>query len=143
MGFTEQILEPSRRSEVVAAIAGVIESTIAGQSGLSGMAVKTAFAGAKKAKGDMVEKGVDRMLPQVADVLAPYWDAKGDQDFGAFLGNNSSEVADKLLKVADDNAAKVDNAAMAKAYKGVRGKAKGIVEEALPKLGQAIAPFAA
>lgn len=143
VSFSEQILDPSRRPQVVAAIAGVIESTVESQSGLSGMAIKTAFASAKKAKAGIVEKGTDKLLPEIAEALAPYWDGKGDQEFGAYLAANSSEAADKLLAVADENAAKADNAAMAKMYKGVRGKAKGIVEEALPKLGAAIAPFAA
>lgn len=142
MSFTEQILEPSRRPQVVAAIAGVIESTVEQQSGLSGMAIKTAFNSAKKAKPGAVEKATDKMLPELADALAPFWEAKGTQNFGAYLGANSSVAADKLLAVADANAAKADNPAMQKMYQGLRGKAKGIVEQALPKLGAAIAPFA-
>lgn len=141
MSFTEQLLDPAVRPQVVTAVANVIEKTVENQSGLSGMALKTAFNTAKKAKEGMVEKGTDRLLPDVAAALAPFWDAKGDQEFGAYLAANSADAANALLKVADDAAASSDNGAMNKVYKGVRGKAQGVVEQALPELGTTLAGF--
>lgn len=141
MSFTDSLLDPARRPEVVKAIADVVESQVAGLSGLSGMAVKTAFNTATKAKEGVVVKGTDKMLPQLAAALEPFWDAKGDQAFGAYLSANKDQASDALLKVADGAAEQ--NAAMGKVYKGVRGKAKGYIEDALPQLGAAIEPYAA
>lgn len=141
MSFTESLLDQAKRPQVVAAIAKVVDEEVSSKSGLSGMALKGAYASAKKAKDGIVEKAVNAMLPDLAAALQPYWDGKGEQSFAAHLQANSGQVADALLKVADDKAANPENANMAKVYKPIRGKAKGYVEEALPKLAAAIEPF--
>lgn len=142
MSFTESLLDPTRRPQVVQAIATVVDQEVAAKSGLGGMALKGAYASAKKVKEGIVPKATDAMLPDLAAALEPYWNARGEQDFGSYLAGRSGEVADSLLAVADTKAASPDNAALAKIYKPIRGKAKGYVEEALPQLAAAIAPFA-
>lgn len=141
MSFSESLLNPAHRPQVVDAITTVIDEEVAGKGGLSGMAVKGAYASAKKMKEGIVTKGINVMLPDIAAALEPYWNARGDQDFGAYLAGRSSEVADALLQVADAKAAAPSNAAIAKLYKPIRGKAKGYVEEALPRLAAALTPF--
>ncbi|WP_420175887.1 DUF6918 family protein [Luteococcus sp. OSA5] len=141
MSFTDQLLDPAKRPQVVQAISTVIDQEVESKGGLGGMALKTAYNSAKKMKDGIVPKGTNAMLPEIAATLAPYWEAKGDQDFGAYLSSRSGEVADALLAVADAKAASPDNAAIAKVYKPIRGKAKGYVEEALPRLAAAITPF--
>ncbi|GAA1398853.1 DUF6918 family protein [Luteococcus peritonei] len=141
MSFTDSLLDPAKRPQVVQAIAAVVDQEVDAKSGLAGMALKGAYASAKKAKEGIVPKATDAMLPDIAAALQPYWDAKGEQDFGAYLSSRSGEVADSLLAVADAKAASPDNAAIAKLYKPIRGKAKGYVEEALPRLAEALKPF--
>ncbi|MEL4359123.1 MULTISPECIES: DUF6918 family protein [unclassified Luteococcus] len=141
MSFSESLLNPTNRPQVVQAISTVIDQEVAGKGGLGGMALKGAYASAKKMKDGIVVKGTNAMLPDIAAALEPYWNAKGDQDFGAYLASRSGEVADDLLTVADAKAASPDNAAIAKLYKPIRGKAKGYVEEALPRLAAALTPF--
>ncbi len=141
MTFTASLLDPAKRPQVVAAIAKVLDEEVSSKSGLSGIALKGAYASAKKAKEGIVDKGANAMLPDVAAALQPYWEGKGDQSFAAHLTQHKSAVADALLKVVDDKAANPDNATLAKIYKPIRGKAKGYVEEALPKLGAALEPF--
>lgn len=141
MSFSESLLDPAKRPQVVTAIATVIDEEVNSKGGLGGMAIKGAYASAKKMKDGIVPKGTDAMLPDIASALEPFWNAKGDQDFGAFLSSRSAEVADALLAVADAKAESPDNAAIAKLYKPIRGKAKGYVEEALPRLAGAITPF--
>lgn len=143
MSFTDSLLDPAKRPQVVQSLSTVIDQEVESKSGLGGMALKTAFASAKKMKDGIVPKATDAMLPEIAAALAPYWDAKGDQDFGSYLSSRSSEVADALLAVADAKAASPDNAALAKVYKPIRGKAKGYVEEALPRLAAALTPYVA
>lgn len=141
MTFTESLLATDTRPQVVAAIARVVDEEVGSKSGLSGMALKGAYASARKVKEGIVEKAADAMLPEIAAALQPYWDGKGDKSFAANLQANSSAAADALLKVADDKASNPSYSALAKIYKPIRGKAKGYVEEALPKLGGAIEPY--
>lgn len=143
MSFTDSLLDPAKRPQVVQSLSTVIDQEVESKSGLGGMALKTAFASAKKMKEGIVPKATDAMLPEIAAALAPYWEAKGDQDFGSYLSSRSSEVADALLAVADAKASSPDNAALAKVYKPIRGKAKGCVEEALPRLAAALTPYVA
>lgn len=143
MGFTEQLLDPAKRPQVVAAIAQMVDDEVASKSGLTGMAIKGAYASAKKMKDGIVPQGVEAMLPDIASALAPHWENKGEQSFAAVLQAKSGEVADALLAVADAKAGNPDNAALAKLYKPLRGKAKGLVEEALPRLAETITPFVA
>lgn len=141
MSFTDSLLDPAKRPQVVQSLSTVIDQEVESKSGLGGMALKTAFASAKKMKEGIVPKGTDAMLPDIASALEPFWNAKGDQDFGSYLSSRSGEVADALLAVADAKAESPDNAAIAKLYKPIRGKARGYVEEALPRLAGAITPF--
>lgn len=141
MSFTESLLDPTRRPQVVAAIATVVDEQVDAQSGLSGMALKAAYASARKMKDGLTVKATDAMLPDIAAALEPMWNARGEQPFDAYLQAHSSQAADALLAVVDAKAGNPDNAAIAKAYKPIRGKAKGYVEQALPALARAITPF--
>lgn len=139
--LSDILLDPSRRDQVVTSLVGVIDSEVSGKSGLGGMALKGAYSAVKKINESLVARATNSMLPQVCTALQPFFDAKGDQDFGAYLSTRRGEVADALLAVSDAKAASTSNAGAAKLYNGVRGKAKGHVEEAVPALGRALSAF--
>jgi len=111
---SESLLEPTRRPVAVAALTEVIDAEVADKSGFGGAAVKAGYAAAKKLGGDFVTSATDRLLPQFASALDPFWATKGDQPFGALLG------------------------LAAKVYGSLRGKAKEHVVAALPRLGNAV-----
>lgn len=141
--LTETLLDPARRDQVVAAIVGVIDSEVSGRSGLSGMALKTAYSAVKKINDSIVPRATNAMLPDVAQALQPFWDNRGGAPFRDYLASHKSEAADALLAVSDRKAAATSNQTVGKLYSGVRGKAKGYVEDALPQLGGTIAGFMA
>lgn len=134
----ELLLDPSRRDQVVAALVGTIEAEVQTKSGLSGMALKTAFKAVQKISPDLVHRAVNGMLPDMAARLDPMWRAKGDQPFGVYLPSRADEAADALLAVADERARQPKHAAVAKVYNTVRPKAKSQVIDALPAVGRTI-----
>lgn len=136
--LSQVLLDPAKRPQVVASLSSVVDEEVAGKGGLSGAALKTAFGAAKKAKADLVPKALDRLLPDFAAKLDPFWAAKGEQPFGAYLTSRKGEVSDELLAVADAKVEAYDNAGIKKAYGAIRGKASGYVEESLPRVGAAI-----
>ena len=125
---SDALLEPTRRPAAVAALTEVI----------GGAAVKAGYAAAKKLGGDFVASATDRLLPQFASALDPFWATKGDQPFGAHLSSQPEAAADALLAVTDAKAANTSHGAAAKVYGSLRGKAKDHVVAALPRLGTAV-----
>jgi hypothetical protein len=135
---SDALLEPTRRPAAVVALTEVIDAEVADKSGFGGAAVKAGYAAAKKLGGDFVASATDRLLPQFASALDPFWATKGDQPFGAHLSSQPEAAADALLAVTDAKAANTSHGAAAKVYGSLRGKAKDHVVAALPRLGTAV-----
>ena len=108
------------------------------KSGLGGAAVKAGYAAVKRLGGNFVTRATDRLLPQFAGALDPFWETKGEQPFGTHLAARSDAAADALLAVTDTRAAKTSHSSAAKVYGSLRSKAKGHVVAALPRLGAAV-----
>ena len=135
---SDSLPEPTRRPVAVAALTQDIDAEVADKSGFGGAAVKAGYAAAKKLGGDFVTSATDRLLPQFASALDPFWATKGDQSFGAHLASQPEAAADALLAVTDAKAANTSHGAAAKVYGSLRGKAKEHVVAALPRLGNAV-----
>lgn len=136
--LSEILLSPERRPQTVDTFVAVVDDEVKSKSGLGGAAIKTAYGAAKKIDDKLVRKAITKMLPDFVARLEPYWAARGGQPFGAYLVANGDAVAESLLEVTDRRAANPDNAAAAKVYGMLRGKAKSNVTAALPRLGAAV-----
>lgn len=141
-GMTDlsQLLDAAKRPQVVQEITSLVDDTIARQSGLTGMALKSAVAAGKKADADAIPKGVNRLLPQITEELAPFWsgyESSDTQGFGSYLVSRENEVVEAMLGAADKATSDMPSA-MQKAYSTLRGKAGKIVSPALPELGDII-----
>ena len=135
---SDALLEPTRRPVAVETLTGVIDAEVAGKSGFGGAAVKGGYAAVKRLGGTFVATATDRLLPQFATALDPFWATKGEQPFGAHLAAQPDAAADALLSVTDARAARTSHASAAKVYGSLRGKAKDHVVAALPRLGAAV-----
>lgn len=141
--LSEKLLDPGVRPKLVEALASDVDAEVNAQSGIGGMAVKTAYKGATKVKSGIVGEAINAMLPRLCEQFQPMWDAKGAQSFSAYLTQNSSQAADSVLEIADEYAARADYPAVSKIYNGMRSKAKGYVESSLPRLGSTVERFMA
>lgn len=134
------LLGESKRPHVVDDLTQVADTAVAGQSGLTGMALKGALSAAQKVDANIVHTGINRILPDLLGEMQPFWNdfqTAGGPGFGAYLSSREDEVVDSLLKVADRNAEKAPGA-LTKVYGSLRGKAQKIVGPALPGVGSAI-----
>lgn len=138
--LSEALLAADRRPSVVADLVTVIEAEVKDKKGVGGVAVKGGYAAVRKFNPTVAADATNRMLPQVAEALQPFWDdfSDGAGDFGAYLAGRSDQVADALLAVTDARAAATEREPLRRAYNGLRGKAKGHVEQALPRLGKVV-----
>ena len=139
MTLSETLLAADRRPQVVADLAAVIDAEVKDKKGLSGGAIKAGYAAVRRFNPSIASDATNRMLPDVATALQPFWDDfAGAGDFGAYLAGRGDEAADALLAVTDKRAAATDREPLRRAYKGLRGKAKDNVKQALPRVGRAI-----
>ncbi len=138
MSDSLQALLGNQRSAVVADLVAVIDAEVSDQKGLSGAAVKAAYAAAQKVKPGVVSSATSKLLPDFVTALQPFWDSKPEHTaFGDHLAANDVAASEALLSVTDNQVADA-NPTLAKAYNALRGKAKGYVTAALPRVGAAI-----
>lgn len=140
MSDLQKLLEPLTRPAVAQDLAELAEATTTSQSGLTGMAMRSALSAGRKADAEAVPKGMSKVLPKVVEGLNPHWSkfqAEGCTDFGSYLADHEDEVVEDLVNAAD---AVVDAAPgpVKKVYVSLRNKAAKIVSPILPNLGQIV-----
>lgn len=141
MRLSERLLADDVRPAMTADLVEVVQQEVRDKRGLSGAAVKAAYAGASRAMPDLAQRAVSRLLPDFADALDPFWSdfvTSGGSDFGAYLADRGGEVSAALLAVTDARMSGVSREPLKKAYAALRGRAAGHVEAALPRLGRVV-----
>ncbi len=139
--LTTSLLDPERSPAVVADFASVVDAEVKDKGGLSGAAIKAAYATVKKVSPSVVDSALTKLLPDFATALDPFWTdftAQGPGDFGRFLAARGDTVGDALLAVTDRRAESTSQSALRKAYQSIRGKAKENVVGALPRVGAVV-----
>ncbi|MFT4084365.1 MAG: hypothetical protein QM638_17450 [Nocardioides sp.] len=141
MSLSDQLLADDVRPAVTADLVEVVGQEVGDKKGISGTAVKAAYAAARKVVPDLAPRAVGSLLPGFAAALDPFWDgfqSSGGGDFGGYLAGRGPEAAAALLAVTDARAESSSKEPLKKAYGALRGKAGGHVEAALPRLGRAL-----
>src|SRR6185436_2132507 len=122
-------VDPKRRV-VVDDACRVLDDEVADKGGLSGLAIKGAYAVIKGIKPGFIREVVDALLDDFLKCLDPLYQeavAKGVRP-GAHLQGNSGRVADALLAVTDQRAARAQRAVVKSTYEKLRPTAKKQVE---------------
>lgn len=133
----EQVIEGNKRTAVIDDALQVLDAEVADKSGLSGMAVKGAFAVVKGIQPGFIRNVVDTLLDDFLDALDPiYQEAVAAQKPpGKHLEQNAGRVADALLSITDARAERAQRQVVKKTYDKLRPTAKKHVEAAAPRLG--------
>lgn len=138
---SDVLLDPSRRAYAVHVLAEVVDDEVAGKRGISGAAVRAAYAAVRRIDRGVVPRAVDEMLPDFARVLDVHWSEDGD--LPVRLADHADEVAEALLGITDAQADHSHHAALAVVYRTLRPHAVQHVRAALPRLGRAVASLVA
>jgi hypothetical protein len=136
--LAEYVAKPPARERVVADCVALIDEEVKAKGGLSGVAVKGAYGTVKAIKPRFVPEVVDALLDDWVGKLEPYygkWRAGGSGSLAEFLTARSDDVAEDLLAVTDERAAKTRHKTASKLYNKMRPSAKRNVAAAVPKLG--------
>ena len=142
--LSEILLVPGNRPKVIADCNTLIAEEVDSKSGLSGLAVKAAFAVVKAVKPGFITEAVDHMLDDFVARLEPFWaEAQSkNEPVGALMNARTGQVADALLAISDERAGRAKNQTLKKAYEKLRPAGKKHVEAAVPRVGRLIAKYA-
>jgi hypothetical protein len=142
--LSDKLLAPQTRPQVVADCARLVDEEVADKSGLSGLAIKGAYAVVKAVKGGIIPEVLDSLLPSFVEKLEPIYQAwlGGSGSLPEYFGARTSEVADALLSITDERSKRTKNAGLQKAYEKLRPTGKKNVEQAIPRLAQLLAKYA-
>jgi hypothetical protein len=139
------ILEPGKRPQVLNDCEQLLDEEVASKGGLGGLAVKGAFAMVKAVKPGMIREALDGLLDDFVGRLEPFYAAHqtagGAKGLGDYFASRSGEIADALLGITDDRAARSKNATLKKAYEKLRPQGKKHSEEAVPRVGRMIEKY--
>lgn len=130
------IADPNRRRNVVDDGVEVIEAEVASKSGLTGMAIKAAFATVKKLRPGFVGSALNHLLDDFAAKVDPIWtecSAGAGDPLPRFVARGP-QVADALLSITDRRAQGASGPVRA-TYDKLRPEAKKHVEAAIPRVG--------
>jgi hypothetical protein len=133
----ERLGQPPQRKAVVIDASQVLDQEVADKSGLTGIAIKGAFAVVKGIKPGFVDEVVDGLLDDFLDALNPIYDeaVEKKEPPGRYLAANGERAADALLAITDARAARSTRAVIQKTYSKLRPTAKKHVASAAPRLG--------
>ena len=140
----ERVSDPAKRKQVIEEATRVIDAEVSEKTGLSGMAIKAAYAMTKGLAPGMIAKILDNLMNDFLDALQPFQDEALQKGVGlrSLLENRRAEAANALLAITDQRA-KGESGPLKKGYEKLRPTAQKHVELAIPRLSDLITLIAA
>ena len=136
--LVDTLLKPEVRGPLVRDCVTMIDEEVSSKGGLSGMAIKAGYATVKAFKSGIVPESVEGMIDDMVKNLEPLWDEfeKGGSagTLESYLSARSGQVADALLKISDDRAARTSHHNLKRVYEKLRPTGKKNVEQAVPRI---------
>jgi len=141
--LTEILLVEGTRPKVIADCVRLIEEEVDSKGGLSGLAIKGAFMVVKAVKPGFIAEAVDHMLNDFVSRLEPFYAEaqQKNEPVAPFMNSRAGAVADALLAISDERAARAKNQTLKKSYEKLRPTAKKNVEAAVPRVGKLVAKY--
>ena len=145
MGTLRDIVsDESKRQQVVAEAIQLVDAEVGDKGGLSGMAIKTAYAMVKGLAPGMMNKLMNGLLDPFLGALEPFYDEAKQKgaDVKAHLVSRQTDVANALLAITDARAASAGQGTLKKGYEKLRPTAQKHTEQAVPRLGDFVKKLA-
>ena len=140
-----QMQAPGKRQALVSDAEKVLDEEVADKSGLSGIAIKTAFKIIKGIRPGFIREVIDSLLDDFLTKIDPVYQRALGQGLapGALLDKERSTVASAMLGVTDSKAARSSSELIKKTYEKLRPTAQKHVEVAIPRLARLLDKHAA
>jgi hypothetical protein len=140
MSLSQVLNDETKKPVVVDDCCTLIDAEVSEKGGISGLAIKAGYKVVKGVKPGFVKQVVIDLLPEFTAALDPIYDEAKTKEkpVADFFAANSDRVADALLAITDEKAAKSKSGVVKATYDKLRGTAKKNVEAAVPRLGKMI-----
>lgn len=134
MHLSLHLTPPGARPAVIADACTLIDQEVARTTGLSGVAVRSAYRVLTGIRPGMVPVAVDGLLDPFADQLDRFYQEHltTGQPLVDILTAQRTSMAEALLSITDDRAERTSHGTLRRAYQRMRGSARGYVEAAAP-----------
>jgi hypothetical protein len=141
----ELLTAPSQRANVVTDCVHLIDEEVDAKGGISGLAIKGAYKIVKAVKPGVISESVDHLLDDFVARLEPFYEqaVAAGQSPSSYMTSRPGQVADGLLAITDERAARAKNQTIKKAYEKLRPTGKAHVETAVPRIGRLIDRYTA
>src|SRR5688572_8595235 len=108
----EMLGSGEKRQQIIDDSLQVAEAEVDDKSGLSGIAIKTAYKVVKGVSPSFLRQAVDHLLDQFLDALDPIYQEAVSRGVapGQYLQANADRAADALLGITDERAKNAKNA---------------------------------
>ena len=137
MKLTDKVKEPAVKKAIAKDCAQLIDRQVSAKSGLSGMALKTAYSVVKGIGSDYVPGALARLLPETCEAIEPIWaEGVAQGDPVAHLSANSDRTADLILEATDARIVRAGNGLIGGTYKKLRKSVKSDVVAAVPGVAE-------
>ena len=132
----ETIKDDSQRRAVVDDCVVLIDAEVADKKGLSGGVVRAMFKTVKSFKPGIVPMSMDALLDDFAAKVQPYWEEcqSSGSPTRSYFNQHQENIAQALLEITDERAAKSKHKTLVSAYKKLRPKAMTHIGQAMPRL---------
>jgi hypothetical protein len=143
--LAEQMSPPDKRNALVEDALSVLDAEVNDKSGISGIAVKTAFKLVKGIKPGFLRAVVEGLLNDFLEKTDPIYQSAlaAGLSPGGHVEKNSSALASALLSVTDRRAERAHSDLVKKTYAKLRPTAEKHVEAAAPRIAQLLDRHAA
>ncbi|BAZ87588.1 DUF6918 family protein [Dolichospermum compactum] len=143
MGLSEKIMNSSHKDLIVQDCCTMIDVQLASKSGMSGIALKAAFAALKGIQPAYISNVIESLLPVCLTAIDPIWSEGVQQGEPVeYLTANSNRTANALLSVTDARVKNTKRQLVRGTYEKFRNSAEKHVQEAVPDLAQVIGKYA-
>ena len=143
MGLNEELMNSGHKDLIVQDCCTMIDLQLASKSGMSGIALKAAFAALKGIQPGYIPNVIESLLPVCLTAIDPIW-SEGVQhgEPVKYLTANSGRTANALLSVTDARVKNTKRQLVRGTYEKFRNSAEKHVQEAVPDLAQVIGKYA-
>lgn len=133
--LVDVVSDTSKRRQVVDACVDLIHAEVGDKRGVSGLAIKGSYKMVKSLRPGMIGMAMDGLLDDFAAKVDPFWLECQEQGANprAFFTQRQGQVANALLGITDDRAAKTPNKTLKKAYEKLRPQGVKHIGEAMPR----------
>jgi hypothetical protein len=143
MGLSEELMNSVHKDLIVQDCCTMIDAQLASKSGMSGIALKAAFAALKGIQPGYIPTVIESLLPVCLTAIDPIW-SEGVQEGEPvkYLTANSSRTANALLGVTDARVKNTKRQIVRGTYEKLRNSAEKHVQEAVPDLAKLLGKYA-